>query len=169
MSIPATDPIETAPAASADVDSTSVVAARRAALRLLVESDAGELAALLTDAVGDLDCEAVRPPESGLAMVRGRIGGDGAAFNLGEATVTRAAVRLGTGEIGFGCVLGRDKEKARLVALGDALYQSGRHRAAIEARVLAPLRARLAAERRVADARTAATRVAFFTLARGED
>ncbi len=62
--------------------------------------------------------------EDGLVMVRGRIGGDGAPFNLGEATVTRAAVRLASGEVGFGYVLGRDREKARLIALCDALLQS---------------------------------------------
>ena len=65
-----------------------------------------------------------RQAESGLVMVRGRIGGDGAPFNLGEATVTRAAVRLASGEIGFGYVLGRDHEKARLIALCDALLQT---------------------------------------------
>ena len=62
-------------------------------------------------------------------MVRGRIGGDGAPFNVGEATVTRAAVRLASGEIGFGYVLGRDHEKARLIALCDALLQTDRYRA----------------------------------------
>ena len=54
-------------------------------------------------------------------MLRGRIGGDGAPFNFGEATVSRCAVRLATGETGFGYVLGRDHEKARLIALCDAL------------------------------------------------
>ena len=58
-------------------------------------------------------------------MVRGRVGGDGAPFNLGEATVSRAAVRLSTGEVGFGYTLGRDGEKAQLIALCDALVQSG--------------------------------------------
>ena len=38
--------------------------------------------------------EDLREPENGLVMVRGRVGGDGAPFNLGEATVSRAAVRL---------------------------------------------------------------------------
>ena len=57
-------------------------------------------------------------------MVRGRIGGDGAPFNLGEATVSRAAVRLATGEIGFGYALGRDRQKAQMIALCDALIQA---------------------------------------------
>ena len=68
--------------------------------------------------------EDLREAENGLVMVRGRIGGDGAAFNLGETTVTRAAVRLATGEVGFGYTLGRDREKARMIALCDALVQS---------------------------------------------
>ena len=68
--------------------------------------------------------ENLREPENGLVMVRGRIGGDGAAFNLGEATVSRAAVRLSTGEVGFGYTLGRDGEKARMIALCDAMVQS---------------------------------------------
>ena len=68
--------------------------------------------------------ENLREPENGLVMLRGRIGGDGAPFNLGEATVSRAAVRLATGEVGFGYTLGRDGEKARMIALCDALMQS---------------------------------------------
>ena len=51
--------------------------------------------------------EDLREPENGLVMVRGRVGGDGAPFNLGEATVSRAAVRLSTGEVGFGYTLVR--------------------------------------------------------------
>ena len=73
-------------------------------------------------------------------MVRGRIGGDGAPFNLGEATVSRAAVRLSTGEVGFGYTLGRDRQKARMIALCDALVQSNEFADAVEAEVLAPLR-----------------------------
>jgi alpha-D-ribose 1-methylphosphonate 5-triphosphate synthase subunit PhnG len=102
-------------------------------------------------------------------MVRGRIGGDGAAFNLGEATVTRAAVQIASGEVGFSYILGRDDRKARLCAVCDALWQSKRHRDAVERRVLAPIRARIEAERADARAETAATRVDFFTLVRGED
>jgi alpha-D-ribose 1-methylphosphonate 5-triphosphate synthase subunit PhnG len=39
----------------------------------------------------------------------------------------------------------------------------------VEAEALAPIAARLAAERAKTDAETAATRVNFFTLVRGED
>ncbi|MEZ5787033.1 MAG: phosphonate C-P lyase system protein PhnG [Xanthobacteraceae bacterium] len=145
------------------------IAARRAAMRVFVEAEASDLAHL----VGTLGVlpghEDVRSPETGLVMVRGRIGGDGAPFNVGEATVSRAAVRLATGELGFGYVLGRSQEKARLVALCDALWQSGHYRAAVEDGILVPLRARIAAERQRADEQTAATRVDFFTLVRGDD
>lgn len=158
--------MQTSPEMGAD---TAAAAMRRAAMALLVEADAEALARLL-QSVGTLPAyENVRSPETGLVMVRGCVGGDGDPFNVGEATVSRAAVRLASGEIGFGYVLGRDREKARLVALCDALLQTESHRAAIETEVLAPLRSYTAAERDLAAARTAATRVDFFTLVRGED
>jgi alpha-D-ribose 1-methylphosphonate 5-triphosphate synthase subunit PhnG len=101
-------------------------------------------------------------------MVRGRIGGDGAPFNLGEATVSRAAVRLATGEVGFGYTLGRDAAKARMIALCDALAQSSEFAELVEAKVLAPLRAAMISMRNRKSAETAATRVDFYTLVRGE-
>ena len=146
-------------------------AQRRAAMAVLAHCDAAEIAAHL-DAVAlptDQNLqEDLREPESGLVMVRGRIGGDGAPFNLGEATVSRAAVRLATGEVGFGYTLGRDRHKARMIALCDALIQTVDHADAVEAKVLAPLRAQLIAERNRRAAETAATRVDFYTLVRGE-
>ena len=144
-------------------------AGRRAAMAVLAESDAAELARLLATIPELPTYEDVRQPESGLAMVRARIGGDGPPFNLGEATVARAAVRLATGEVGFGYVLGREHEKARLVALCDALFQTDRYRPLIEQRVLGPIRSRAMAARELQAERTAATRVEFFTLVRGED
>ena len=113
--------------------------------------------------------EDVRVAESGLVMLRGRIGGDGAPFNFGEATVTRAAVRLASREVGFGYVLGRDRTKARLVALCDALVQHDEYRDRVERSVVAPIRERLHAERKVKAEQVAATKVDFFTLVRGED
>jgi alpha-D-ribose 1-methylphosphonate 5-triphosphate synthase subunit PhnG len=101
-------------------------------------------------------------------MVRGRVGGDGAPFNLGEATVSRAAVRLSTGEVGFGYVLGRDRQKARMIALCDAMVQSTEFADALEAKVLAPLRAAMISERNRKAEEAAATRVDFYTLVRGE-
>jgi alpha-D-ribose 1-methylphosphonate 5-triphosphate synthase subunit PhnG len=142
---------------------------RRAAMAVLAQARADEIEAGLRAVAEPLDYVELRAPETGLVMMRGRVGGDGAAFNLGEATVTRAAVQIATGEVGFFYVLGRDERKARLCAVCDALWQSKRHRAAVERRVLAPIRSRIDAERAVGRAETAATRVDFFTLVRGED
>jgi alpha-D-ribose 1-methylphosphonate 5-triphosphate synthase subunit PhnG len=110
----------------------------------------------------------VRGPETGLVMIRGRIGGGGAPFNLGEASISRATIRLGTGEIGFGQTLGLTPRKAELAAIFDALGQRAESSDAVDA---------LAAsiERGIAEAddtrrrETAATRVDFFTMVRGED
>ena len=113
--------------------------------------------------------ETIRPPETGLVMARGRIGGGGAPFNLGEVTVSRAVVRLASGEVGFGHVLGRDKDRALMVARLDALWQNERYRPLVEAAAINPVRQRHAAEDEVLRRKTAATRVNFFTLVRGED
>jgi alpha-D-ribose 1-methylphosphonate 5-triphosphate synthase subunit PhnG len=142
-------------------------ARRKAAMGVLAHSDTADIAGRL-EAITLPDHENLREPENGLVMVRGRIGGDGAPFNLGEATVSRAAARLSTGEMGFGYTLGRDRQKAQLIALCDALIQSADHAGTVEAHVLAPLRAAIASERNRKAAETAATRVDFYTLVRGE-
>jgi len=142
-------------------------AQRKAAMAVLAHSAATDIAGHL-EAIALPAHEDLRDAENGLVLVRGRIGGDGAPFNLGEATVSRAAVRLATGEIGFGYALGRDKEKARMIALCDALVQSDEFAGAVEAKVLAPLRAAIASRQRAKAAETAATRVGFYTLVRGE-
>ena len=138
-------------------------------MRILAEAKRHEIADGLA-AIGDVISHTdLRPPETGLVMLRGRIGGDGAPFNVGEATVTRCAVQLPSGQVGFSYALGRDLAKARLAAVCDALWQSDAHRDAIERHVLSPVRTRIDAERAQTDGRTAATRVDFFTMVRGED
>jgi alpha-D-ribose 1-methylphosphonate 5-triphosphate synthase subunit PhnG len=152
--------------ASSDV-SEDPDAARKAMMATLADADLCELQDGLA-AIGAVDMTDMRPPETGLVMLRGRIGGDGAAFNLGEAPVTRAAVRLSTGETGFSYILGRDKEKARAAALCDALWQSPRHRDAVDRHILTPVRGRCARARQRRREEAAATRVDFFTLVRGD-
>jgi alpha-D-ribose 1-methylphosphonate 5-triphosphate synthase subunit PhnG len=148
-------------------DETPQQKRRKAAMAVLAHSEAADIAGRL-GAIALPAHENLREPENGLVMVRGRIGGDGAPFNLGEATVSRAAVRLATGEIGFGYALGRDREKAQMIALCDALIQTPDHAGAIESEVLAPLRAAIVSERSRKAAETAATRVDFYTMVRGE-
>jgi alpha-D-ribose 1-methylphosphonate 5-triphosphate synthase subunit PhnG len=149
------------------MDSSGDPGRRQAAMAVLAHADTAEIAARLA-ALALPPHQHLREPENGLVMVRGRIGGDGAPFNLGEATVSRAAVRLDSGELGIGYALGRDTRKAELIALCDALIQSAAHADSIEVSVLAPLRGRIAADRRRKAAEAAATKVDFYTLVRGE-
>jgi alpha-D-ribose 1-methylphosphonate 5-triphosphate synthase subunit PhnG len=142
-------------------------ARRKAVMAVLAYADAAEISGRL-EAIALPAHENLREPENGLVMVRGRVGGDGAPFNLGEATVSRAAVRLSTGEVGFGYTLGRDRQKAQMIALCDAMVQSVEFAEIVEAKVVAPLRAAVIAERNRKAAEAAATRVDFYTLVRGE-
>ena len=148
-------------------DESGAQARRRAAMAVLAHSETADIAGHLAE-IALPDHENLRAPENGLVMVRGRVGGDGAPFNLGEATVSRAAVRLSSGEVGFGYTLGRDREKARLIALCDAMMQSAELSAAVEVKVVAPLRVAMIEDRNRKAAETAATRVDFYTLVRGE-
>ncbi|MFN3972415.1 MAG: phosphonate C-P lyase system protein PhnG [Gemmobacter sp.] len=133
---------------------------------LLARASAARLAALMP---GALPGHALlRPPETGAVMVRGRIGGKGAPFNLGEMTVTRCSLRLVTGEVGHAHVQGRDRAHALRAAIVDALMQ-GPSAEALRKRVLEPLAAEEAARRSARAARAARTKVEFFTLVRGED
>jgi len=111
----------------------------------------------------------VRGPETGLVMVRGRIGGGGSPFNLGEVTVTRTTIRLASGKVGHAHALGTDRERSRLAAIFDALWQEPATKDFVERTILAPVAERIgAADAKKAD-ETAATRVDFFTMVRGED
>ncbi|MFN4098830.1 MAG: phosphonate C-P lyase system protein PhnG [Pararhodobacter sp.] len=138
---------------------------RAATMGLLARAPAERLAELLPDLPAHT---LVRGPETGTVMVRGRQGGVGAPFNLGEMSVTRCTLRLESGAVGHAHVQGRDKAHARRAALMDALLQTGAE-VALRETVLAPLAAEEAARREARARKAAATRVEFFTLVRGED
>ena len=142
---------------------------RQALMRICAEATAEELRRALDECGGVPEAEDVRPPEAGLVMLRGRIGGDGAPFNVGEATVTRAVVRLASGTIGYSYLMGRSAERARLAAIVDALGQDDAWRAKLDEVLVTPVSARREAELALQRERAAATRVNFFTLVRGED
>jgi len=108
----------------------------------------------------------LRAPETGLVMLRGRMSGAGAPFNVGEMTVTRCSVVLADGTVGHGYVGGSDAWHAEIAALCDALLQTDAGRDEIERRVIAPLAAAHETGRQRTAARAAATRVEFFTVAR---
>ena len=142
---------------------------RRQMMAVLADASSSRLAGLWRDAGFDVTAEPVRGPETGLVTVRGRIGGGGAPFNVGEATVTRATVRLASGEVGHSYALGRNQDKARIAATIDALWQKAELRPRLEDLILSPLRLEheVNAARRAAE--VAATKVDFFTMVRGED
>ena len=145
--------------------------ARRRWMRALAAATADELAELWQRRSPKPRVELLRGPEAGLVMVRGRIGGSGDRFNLGEATVTRATVRLSgpplAGEVvGTSYVLGSDLDHARYGALFDALLQDPGQRDQVLVEVIEPLvAAQLASD--LSDRNEARTTlVDFFTVAR---
>ena len=111
----------------------------------------------------------LRGPEAGSVMVRGRAGGTGAPFCLGEMTVTRCSVALDDGRVGHAYVQGRSAPHAERAAVFDALLQDPLRQASLEMTVIQPLAERREAARRKMAARVAGTRVEFFTMVRGEE
>jgi len=150
----------------------AAIAARRAWLAVLAKASLPELEEAWAALPDPPRWRLLRPTEAGLALVRGRIGGSGRKFNLGEMTMTRAAVQLvvegGPAVIGFGHVAGRQLRRAELVALFDALLQVPSRYAAIAAAVVAPLAARQQAARAALAAKVAPSKVEFLTVVRGE-
>jgi alpha-D-ribose 1-methylphosphonate 5-triphosphate synthase subunit PhnG len=143
-------------------------AGRKAWMSLLAQAAPARLQTALADLGDAPDHDWLRRPERGAVMVRGRAGGTGAAFNLGEMSVTRCALALACGTVGHAYVPGRDAGHATRAALCDALLQTGRA-AQVEAQILAPLRAAAAADAAAKAAKADGTRVDFFTMVRGED
>lgn len=145
---------------------------RRRWLSILAQSEAADLDAHLPLAKLPGDAVWLRRPEHGLVMVRGRAGGTGAPFNLGEMSVTRCALRLADGTVGLAYLRGRNALHAQRVALIDGLMQqaAGNDGSATAWSVwIAPLEAALLARRCQRKASAERTRVEFFTVVRGED
>jgi alpha-D-ribose 1-methylphosphonate 5-triphosphate synthase subunit PhnG len=141
--------------------------ARKEWMSLLAKADAGALQSAFDGLGTPPDFTWLRPPEIGAIMVRGRQGGAGAPFNLGEMTVTRCTLRLEDGTVGHAYVPGRDAGQAQTAALCDALMQ-GAAADEVETKVLNPLRHAAKEARRVIAAKADATKVDFFTMVRGE-
>lgn len=154
---------------SNDIEAHPDEVARKQAMDVLASANANELADAWESWTDRPDVAPLRGPETGLVMIRGRMGGGGAPFNFGEATVTRATVSLSNGQVGHAYALGTDKDKVRHAAIFDALWQDEGTRRAVEEHVVAPIRQRLDAQDKQCREETAATRVDFFTMVRGED
>jgi len=111
----------------------------------------------------------VRPPETGMTMVRGRAGGTGQPFNLGEMTLTRCALRIDGVVLGVAYVKGRGHRHAELAALFDAMLQREGDHDSLMQTVIGPLERRQAESADAARRKTAATKVDFFTMATGRE
>ena len=141
---------------------------RPAWLAVLARASQEDLAACLPT-LGPLpEVHTIRPPEVGMMMVRGRIGGTGNPFNLGEASVVRCAVRVGEGPLGVSCALGRDKPRAKLAALFDALLQDPQQHDHLQQTLIEPLAQAQQRQRQSRQQQVADSKVEFFTLVRGE-
>ena len=142
--------------------------ARRCWLSVLARASRPELEHALT-CLGNLPAlKHIRLSEPGMVMLRGRVSGTGDAFNLGEATVTRCAVRVGSSALGVGYTLGRDRRKAELIAILDALLQDPARQAGLLREVVDLLADNQAAKRDAASRLAARSKVEFFTFVRGE-
>lgn len=144
-------------------------AIRRRAMKILAHTDAQLLEHKYEAFMEKPNWLFARKPETGLVMARGRIGGGGAPFNLGEITVTRAAVTLPTGEVGHAYCHGRNQRKAAIAAFFDAALQNHELSKQVEKQVIEPCAQLLADAASTAEQEAAATKVDFFTLVRGDD
>ena len=111
----------------------------------------------------------IRTPETGLVQLQARMGGIGDRFFAGDATLTRAAVRLADGTLGYSWILGRDRPHAERCAAIDALLQSPRHFHNLMETLITPLEALRSARIEARRAEVNASRVDFFTLVRGDN
>jgi len=139
--------------------------ARQAWMATLARTSTDTLQNLIDDTGVEVNYTMPRPPEIGLCMVRGKMGGNGQRFNLGEMTVTRCVVQLEDNTAGISYVLGRDRRHAELAAVADALLING----SMNESVLSPMNESIQKKRQVRAEAVASTKVDFFTLVRGEN
>ena len=111
----------------------------------------------------------LRAPETGLVMVQARAGGSGQRFNFGEMTMTKCIVELADGTMGLAYVAGSDPAHAEIAAVLDAVLQTDTADQSVMSDIIMPLARKQGERRRDVETKTAATRVDFFTLVRGED
>ena len=91
-------------------------ATRQRWMRVLAHSQPAALSARMNALSLAPGYDLLRAPEIGLVQIQARMGGTGARFFAGDATLTRAAIRLHSGTLGYGYVLGRDKAHAERCA-----------------------------------------------------
>ena len=138
-------------------------ATRQRWMSVLAHSEPQDLLARMESLQLAPEYELIRTPETGLVQLQARMGGIGDRFFAGDATLTRAAVRLADG------TLGRDRPHAERCAAIDALLQSPRHFHTLMETLITPLEALRSARIEARRAEVNASRVDFFTLVRGDN
>jgi alpha-D-ribose 1-methylphosphonate 5-triphosphate synthase subunit PhnG len=138
--------------------------ARQHWMAILARAPAAAIEAALTRDAALPAWIRVRGPETGLVMVRGRAGGSGSPFNLGEMTVTRCTIRLESGTTGHAYIAGRDERQAELAAVADALLQDPATATGLHDALIRPLSEAQREQRQARAEKAAATRVEFFAM-----
>ena len=138
-------------------------------MRVLAHSQPAALSARMNALALAPGYDLLRAPEIGLVQIQARMGGTGERFFAGDATLTRAAIRLHSGTLGYGYVLGRDKAHAERCAVIDALLQEPPHFQTLMETLISPLEADRAARLAARQAEVNTSRVDFFTLVRGDN
>lgn len=138
-------------------------------MSVMAKSSAETLIALSDDYVNSHPFETIRAAEVGLTQVRGRMGGTGSQFNVGDMTITRCVVRSPEGHYGHSYIMGRNKDHATRAATLDAMLQDQIHQSLLMEKIIQPLAQDLAIKKVQKADTVAQTKVNFFTLVRGED
>lgn len=170
------------PPSSSSVPPSQSTAVRQSWMKVLAIAPLDELERCVATLAEIPSYHFLRSPEIGLTMVRGRAGGTGEPFNLGEMTLTRCVIQLDSTSnsiaptdsesstliTGFGYVAGRSHRHAELVAVCDALLQHPEWRNQVQTQVIEPLQQSVNTKREQEAAEVESTRVNFFTMQRGE-
>ncbi|HEP0019454.1 TPA: phosphonate C-P lyase system protein PhnG [Klebsiella aerogenes] len=144
-------------------------ATRQRWMSVLAHSDPQDLLARMQSLRLAPEYELIRPPETGLVQLQARMGGIGDRFFAGDTTLTRAAVRLADGTLGYSWILGRDRPHAERCAAIDGLLQSPHYFHTLMETLITPLEAQRSARFDARRAEVNASRVDFFTLVRGDN
>ena len=144
-------------------------ATRQRWMRVLAHSQPAALHSRMNALGLTPDYDTIRTPEIGLVQIQARMGGTGERFFAGDATLTRAVIRLKSGTLGYSYVLGRDKQHAEHCAVIDALLQEQPYFQTLMETLIAPLEADRAARLAARQAEVNTSRVDFFTLVRGDN
>jgi alpha-D-ribose 1-methylphosphonate 5-triphosphate synthase subunit PhnG len=130
---------------------------------IVAEGNPGAIRAIADEVVTSHEVRVIREPSAATVMVRSVDPLQKTPFNLGEVYVTECEVEV-DGELGYGCVMGIERERSVYAAIIDAAVHTEHGPLAAEvSRRLEQVGEALAAERAKESARVAGTAVDFRT------